>query len=510
MIDLRDSLYIPEKCLIEEIVDLRGAKVFKEATNDPIILILNRDGKILDHQINIVIVKKAVQSDEDEQILKNTLGSISKNINKSYEDEFLVSYSIDQKRLNSEIEIEEATRRKYLLDWNLTPASVTEVRRKIIEASKGLTLKNLCEVYRGIRTGANEIFTVDQEKENRFSFEKEALRKLIEGKDIRKYVISHRNLKLLYLTHETEIEKYPNLKDYLIKFKDFLEQRAQYSERKEKGEDIEWFEIEQPLSPSIFEVPKIVTQRISNDYGFAFDNGEFYTLETCSTIVPKLQYREDVILLLGLLNSELMEFFAKSNGKALGKSGYEFEKQFLDRLPICFPRTPKEQKLAVEITNKVEQILEQVRLEQKIQNFPEEYVQEYRSKGEEFFSPSFTFDSDHKALEPMIEKENSGSGYNVILGKKEKPIDVDSKVKADYVVAALKGKHAKKNEKLQLLIPKSDTVVEAILEKLDEDKAKVTSPSVADLEVEINVLVYQLYGLTEEDIKVIEEFLKRF
>ena len=40
-----------------------------------------------------------------------------------------------------------------------------------------------------------------------------------------------------------------------------------------------------------------------------------------------------------------------------------------------------------------------------------------------------------------------------MIGKKEKPVFFESKVKADYVSAALKGKRAKKDEKKQILIP---------------------------------------------------------
>lgn len=84
------------------------------------------------------------------------------------------------------------------------------------------------------------------------------------------------------------------------------------------------------------------------------------------------------------------------------------------------------------------------------------------------------------------------------------------KEKADYVVATLKGKSAKKDEKKQLLIPKSDAIAEEILRKLEKDKAKIKSLSVAGLEEGINELVYELYGLNEKDIKVIEDFLRRF
>jgi hypothetical protein len=168
------------------------------------------------------------------------------------------------------------------------------------------------------------------------------------------------------------------------------------------------------------------------------------------------------------------------------------------------------QALADEITKKTEQILEQVNLEQKIENFSDEYIQEYRSKGEEFDSVNTSFKSNHKAIEPVIEKNITGRGYNIVVEKKEKPLFVESAVKANYVVAALKGKRAKKDEKNQILIPKSDAIVEEILKKLEEDKAKTKSPSVAELEEEINELVYKLYGLNEKDINVIDGFLRRF
>jgi len=110
----------------------------------------------------------------------------------------------------------------------------------------------------------------------------------------------------------------------------------------------------------------------------------------------------------------------------------------------------------------------------------------------------------------VIQKDITGRGYNIVFGKKEKPIFVESEIKADYVVTALKGTRAKKDEKKQILIPKSDAIVEEILNNLESDKAPIKSPSVAELEDEINGLVYTLYGLNEEDVKVVEDFLNRF
>jgi hypothetical protein len=213
---------------------------------------------------------------------------------------------------------------------------------------------------------------------------------------------------------------------------------------------------------------------------------------------------------LGILNSNITDFYFRQIGAYLGRKGYRYQKQYLERIPIRLPQTKSEQKLASEITNRVEQILEKVKIEQKIKKFPEEYIKEYRSQGIDFDPIKISFGSDHRAIEPVMERNVDGKGYNIMIGKKEKSIFVGSEVKTKYVVTALRGKSTKKDEKMQLLIPKSDTIVEEILKNLENDKAKIKDPSVDELEEEINELVYKLYGLNEKDVKVIEDFLRRF
>jgi hypothetical protein len=222
-------------------------------------------------------------------------------------------------------------------------------------------------------------------------------------------------------------------------------------------------------------------------------------------------YKDQALLVLAILNSHVTNFYTWHVGVVHGSGYYKFEDRFLKQLPIRLPQTSKDKTLADEIMKKVEQIIEKAKFEQKIENFPGEYIQDYRSKGEEFDPPkNISFNSNQKAFEPVIEKNITDRGYNVVVGKKEKSVFVESKVKANYIVTALKGKNAKKDEKKQILIPKSDAIVEAVLKKLEEDKARIKSPSVAELEEEINDLVYKLYGLTEKDINVIEDFLRRF
>ena len=260
-----------------------------------------------------------------------------------------------------------------------------------------------------------------------------------------------------------------------------------------------------------FSKPKIVVRGVAKEVSAAYDKEGYALLVNVFGIIQRTE-KGDLLYLLGLLNSKLIDFIHKIYFflARIPEGSLRYPKPFWEQLPIRLPQTLEEQALADEITNKVKQILDKVKLEQKIENFPDEYIKEYRSKGEEFDSINIFFNSNHKTIEPVVEKDIDGRGYNIVIGKKEKPVFLESKVKADYVSAALKGKRAKKDEKKQILIPKSDAIVEEILKKLEEDKARIKSPTVAELEGEINELVYKLYGLNEEDVKVIEDFLRRF
>jgi seryl-tRNA synthetase len=79
------------------------------------------------------------------------------------------------------------------------------------------------------------------------------------------------------------------------------------------------------------------------------------------------------------------------------------------------------------------------------------------------------------------------------------------------VKLALEGDSADKGEKIEILVPRSNSDVKEILQEYEEDKEKLEDmPSVEELEEEINELVYGLYDLDDEEIKVIEDFLEKF
>jgi len=499
---------------LEQLIDFTDTGVFKDATNYPCILIIS----------NEVAIANKIKCVKVEKPMDDILDDINTNITKTeYSSEFYKLFDLPQQALSD--------------NWIIIPPQEQQLFCKIEKASSCLFSEVSDKIFQGLVSGKDAVYIVtisgelknnlvkikplDSEKE--YVIEKEILKPLLKGKDVRKWKIDWRKLWIIFpytieqndalLYSEREMnEKFPNAWRYFIEKDNDLKGR-EYGKWRNRTD---WYAFGRKQNLHRFESPKLLVQVLANESTLVLDDEHFYFMGAGGSnaygILLKEKYnnKKPYLFFLGLLNSHLLDFYLKHISSLYSGKYYIYDQQYLKRLPIHLPKTPEEQALADEITNKVEQILEQVKLEQQIEKFPDEYIQEYRSKGEEFDSINISFNSNHKTIEPVVEINVDGRGYNITIGKKEKSIFAESGVKADYVVTALKGKRAKKDEKMQILIPKSDAIVEEILKKLEEDEAKTKSPSVAELEEEINMLVYKLYGLNEKDVKVVEEFLRRF
>ena len=188
------------------------------------------------------------------------------------------------------------------------------------------------------------------------------------------------------------------------------------------------------------------------------------------------------------------------------EGSFRYPKQFWENIPIKLPKTVEEKQITSKIISKVDQILFQVNIEQAIKNFPNSYIRDYR--GEEFEEIRQTFNADHGYLDPKVEKRID-EGYNVVLGRKEKPIAVERMIEVEYVLMALNGRKVKRGEKITVLIPKHDRIIEKVLTQYKNDIENIKALPIPRLEKEIDDLVYELYGLSEQDKDAIEKFLEK-
>lgn len=503
--------FISKKHRLKQLLNFGDTQVFTDATNYPCISIIE----------NALPENNVIKSARVIQPMEKLLNDVQKHIKEPYYvTDSYVLFEYPQEKLGSET-------------WKLMPQVESEVFEKI-EKRCVKRLEDIADqIFVGLQTSADPLYFVQIVSETKGStvrvknmldreheIERRILRPLLKGQDIRRYGIRWRGLWIIYpyllegdiatLYSVEELQnQFPKTWQYFLHYENNLKGRESGKWKTVK----DWHAYGRRQNIEMFEHKKIMTQVLASKNSFTIDEeGEYYFVGGGNAGGYGITLKEgsNYHYVLGLLNSSVLEFYLKKISTIFRGGFYSYGRRFIEKLPIYLSQTKAEQTLSDEITKNVEQILEKVKLEQKIENFPDDYVKEYRSKGEEFDSVNITFNSNHKALEPFVEKTADDRGYNIIIGKKERSVFVDSKPKANYVVTALKGMRAKKDEKLQLLIPKSAAVVEEILKGLEDDKVKTKSPSVAELEADINALVYKLYGLNEEDIRIIEDFLRRF
>ncbi len=225
------------------------------------------------------------------------------------------------------------------------------------------------QIYRGILTGANEAFIIPTEKReeilNACKTQEERkrtealIKPILRGKDIKRYsyewaeewVINTHNGYTSAIKSKippVDIAKYPAIKAHLDSHFDTIATRSDQGDTPYHLRNCAYLED--------FEKEKIVYPETSQGAYFIYENSGIFLEKTAFMIVSD-DY--NLKLLTALLNSKLITFYFKNfcGGCILGKSGYQYNKHALEKIPI--PKiTPKNQELARKITDCAKAILE--------------------------------------------------------------------------------------------------------------------------------------------------------
>ncbi|WP_434059345.1 TaqI-like C-terminal specificity domain-containing protein [Helicobacter pylori] len=245
--------------------------------------------------------------------------------------------------------------------------TLLDLRDKI--ESIGTPLKDWdIQIYRGILTGCNEAFIIPTEKRDailnacKTQEERERtevlIKPILRGKDIKRYSYEWADLWVIN-THNgytsalkskippIDIEKTPATKAHLDSYYDIIATRCDQGDTPYHLRNCAYLED--------FEKEKIVYPETSQGAYFKYENSGIFLEKTAFMIVSDAH---NLKLLTALLNSKLITFYFKNfcGGCILGKSGYQYNKHALEKIPI--PKiTPQNQELARKITDGAEQIL---------------------------------------------------------------------------------------------------------------------------------------------------------
>ncbi|MCQ2859211.1 class I SAM-dependent DNA methyltransferase [Helicobacter pylori] len=224
-------------------------------------------------------------------------------------------------------------------------ATLLDLRDKI--ESVGTPLKDWgIQINYGIKTGCNEAFIIPTEKRDailnacKTQEERERTERLIKpilrGKDIKRYSYEWADLWVIN-THNgytsalkskippIDIEKYPATKAHLDSHYDTIATRCDQGDTPYHLRNCAYLED--------FEKEKIVYPETSQGAYFIYENSQIFLEKTAFMIVSDVY---NLKLLTALLNSKLITFYFKDfcGGCILGKSGYQYNKHALEKIPI--------------------------------------------------------------------------------------------------------------------------------------------------------------------------------
>lgn len=209
--------------------------------------------------------------------------------------------------------------------WRFEDEGLARLRDKIAAGRK-----TLGEVFappmRGIVTGFNNAFVIDSETRDRLvaadQRSEELLKPFLRGENIRRWRVESEGLFLINTPKgKVDIEDYPAVRDWLLPFKAELEKRATRQA---------WFELQQAqlAYQSKFATSKIIYGHFARERMFAFDREGFFSNDK-SYFVPG-----GTADLLSLLNSSLTWLFLTGISPAVRGGWHELRVQYVEKLPI--------------------------------------------------------------------------------------------------------------------------------------------------------------------------------
>ncbi|MGQ4876115.1 MAG: Eco57I restriction-modification methylase domain-containing protein [Promethearchaeia archaeon] len=218
--------------------------------------------------------------------------------------------------------------------WNFIDKENQEIINWIRNISTSLKDLNI-NVYRGVTTGFNDAFIINQQKKkSEFDNDKNSLsliKPLIRGSNIKKYYIEWNNEWLIFTRRGIDIYKYKKIKNYLEKFKDKLKPKPNNWKGKWNGRkagNYKWFEIQDNTAYyTEFEKPKIISTKAAKEPSFYLDYSNIYILNTSYVITSKSKK------ILAILNSSLSKYFLKLTGSKLSNN-FEPKVSELQEFPI--------------------------------------------------------------------------------------------------------------------------------------------------------------------------------
>lgn len=349
--------YILENAKILELIFFEDVKIFEHAKGQHnMVFVLERcsdakeRGKNRIKLVRVIAKHNELPGETTREKLRFLTDHIRKHIDKNkHEDQYIKVFRSSVKQ--SELPQDGGSWANLLVK----PSAHSFINQL---EQKGEELKQLCRIEQGIVSGADQvtksnikllpewkikqyniqvgdgIFVLTQAEKQALGLspKEEALVKpTYKNSDICPYFADPINEKfyLIYMTRERarNIREYLSLRNHLEKYKEILEDRLRRYE-----ENYPWPALHRERDENLLDSLKIVTPRWGEGElkPFGLQTGAFYENSDINFIVPKANIKENLLYLLGVLNSEMIKRWMTEKGRQRGLT----RQKMLEQIPI--------------------------------------------------------------------------------------------------------------------------------------------------------------------------------
>lgn len=289
---------------IEKFIYFGDLPVFGDATTYPCIIIVKNEKSNKKHAIKYLKVDSL------------DFASLEEYASKGF-------YHVDQKNLS-------------VNEWKFVKRDSLSILEKI--QNHGIELDEIpnVKIYRGIVTGLNEAFIINERKYRKL-VEKdernaEIIKPFITGKDIKRWAVDKSQKKYVIFTRRgIQIENFPEIRDHLSNFKaDLMPKLSKDAKTGRKPGKYKWFEIQDSTEYYVeFEKPKIVFRGLSV-------KGEFpYVEEPLFVNAPASIISGGSLYLSAILNSKLVWFFIVNKCPLIRGNFRRLYNYQIEKIPIA-------------------------------------------------------------------------------------------------------------------------------------------------------------------------------
>ena len=245
--------------------------------------------------------------------------------------------------------------------WKIGSSRELRINKRIEEKGKRLKDWKGLEFFRGITSGFNEAFHIDdyaaKELVQKNKKNEKIIKPLLRGKDIKRWIYDYHNLHIIN-THNGVREKgikridvendYPEIFDYLLDYYDenspkaILKNDGTYQTLKDRADQGDhWSNLRNCAFIEEFAKPKIVWIEISDRANYAYDEkGHFLTNSAYFISGGNLKY------LVSVLNSSVADYYFFQITAKIAGGRKRYTKQYVEQIPI--PIIPKEEQIPYE------------------------------------------------------------------------------------------------------------------------------------------------------------------